>query len=237
MTRGTDIADEDAVARAGAIAVQLLEKLKFKGQSYDELYANEWYDLSPTPTKIEIVQALGLISKNNKITRRGTSFFVKRASEPEIDVGTKLWRIVGFRLGLKFVADHEQFQKTDRGSYLVHACWGVSSNPSVWSARPIAIGGSGFKCFAKDEPPKNWTHFEVTGFANNGRSAFVKAVAGPEADLLAQYPPRPVNAPAPVVPVAPLPQPKKPPYVCGDCSKGEGSTGRGKCVICKQDYT
>lgn len=44
-------------------------------------------------------------------------------------------------------------------------------------------------CLSKKEPPPKWTHFEVTGLSKGKTMCFVKPVAGPANELVAQYSP------------------------------------------------
>jgi len=192
---------------------------------------------------------------------RGTSMFLRRHREPEMKLGTKVYRFVAFSKGWsKYetrIEEGEQFTRTDKGDFLIYADYGHSfGEVPIWTARAKSHHGRGFKCFAKEPPLPGWTHFVVCGFAKNGRSAFVEAVAGSREELIAAYgSPENWKSPGVEAPkkagvaeppelaalrrITVTPEPIKPkPYICASCAgKGRGSTGPGRCLVCKQEYS
>jgi len=205
------------------------------------------------------------LRKHSDAYWRGTSMFLRRYHEPEMKVGTKVYRFVAFSKtwSSKYetrIEEGEQFTRTDKGDYLIYADYGHSFGETpIWTARAKSYHGRGFKCFAKEVPPSGWTHFVVCGFAKNGRSAFVEAVAGSKEELVAAYgspeswkspgtePPKKAEPAEPpelaalrrAVEATKAFEPAKPkPYICTSCAKkGQGSTGPGRCLVCKQEYS
>lgn len=208
----------------------------------------------------EIRKAFFELRKHSRAYWRGTSMFIRRYGEPEMKVGTKIYRMVAFRAGWRHGAhepridDPQEFQRTDQGDYLVYADYGHSFGVEIWTAKAKAHRGRGFKCFSKQAPPADWTHFEIRHFAKNGRSAHVEPVVGTKEELIAAYgdPGKPLHGQPPEkkdpeigatpvaskVHVAAAAPPPKPPYICTSCAaKGRGSSGPGRCLVCKQEFS
>ena len=123
------------------------------------------------------------------VYKRGTTWFVRGNSEPELKIGTRLWRKVIWSsvplgsFGLFGISIPKipptKFVAADR-SWLAFATWGNSFG-HVWE---VSDNGPGMTCFSKVPIPDGWTALEITGFSANGRAAFVKPYIGPASELL-----------------------------------------------------
>ena len=103
------------------------------------------------------------------------------------EVGTKLLRPVTlYNTGRKEM-HNIQFQKTDRGSYLIRA-----QMPSFTFCTDCAVATDYKKgsmvCFCNELVlPDNWIYFVITGFSKDKKTAFVKSVVGSQEELYSHY--------------------------------------------------
>ncbi len=118
------------------------------------------------PTRDEIAQCWKLCLECPNTYKRGTSYFIRRNFEPELKIGSRIWRNV--QSGTEIMP----MPSSDN-------C--VAIYDQVWHALPGNF--KGLRCFVSNNIP-DWTYLEVTGFSVSGKAAFVRAVAGPEDELL-----------------------------------------------------
>ena len=110
-------------------------------------------------------------------------------------------------------------------------------------------------CFLEVQAPEDWIRLEITRFSGNGRSAFVRPVAGDMKTLhdtinkawtdweeeharqrARQEAERAAALGIKVTPVAVSPAKPARPYLCQSCAPKSKSTGPGKCVVCRGEY-
>jgi hypothetical protein len=127
---------------------------------------------------------------------------------PPLKVGERIWR-PAFRRQVdlntyKILVDEPSFEQKD-GCWMFRACRNDDVAPADREVKPgiiarwlrakdephdlwtASLSKFGLVCFSREEVPRNWTYFEVTGLAQNNHAAFVKPVAGAMKELLAQY--------------------------------------------------